>query len=172
MPVNVYVETGVPDAVAARAELLTTLERLLHRVVPMLPEDLRAKGADLLRYVALPTPTTLVHGDLGPHHVLYDGGRITGVIDWSDARVGDPALDLAWVLYGTSEEFAESLATTYGATDDELVRALAWYRLGPWYEVLWGLGPGGQEFIDSGLEGIVARLAESQPQRGMTRRDS
>jgi aminoglycoside phosphotransferase (APT) family kinase protein/8-oxo-dGTP pyrophosphatase MutT (NUDIX family) len=144
MPVNVYVETGVPDAVAARAELLATLERLLHRVVPLLPEEFKEKGSALLRSVALRTPTTLVHGDLGPHHVLYDG-CITGVIDWSDARVGDPALDLAWALYGTSEEFSEALATTYGVTDDELVRALEWYRLGPWYEV--------------GLEGIVSRLA-------------
>jgi aminoglycoside phosphotransferase (APT) family kinase protein/8-oxo-dGTP pyrophosphatase MutT (NUDIX family) len=158
MPVTIYVETGVPDAVAARAELLTTLERLLHRVVPLLPPDLREKGAELLGQVGLRTPTTLVHGDLGPNHVRYDAGRITGVIDWSDARVADPALDLAWALYGTAEEFAGAVATTYGATDEELVRALAWYRLGPWYEVLWGLGPGGQEFIDSGVEGVVARL--------------
>jgi aminoglycoside phosphotransferase (APT) family kinase protein len=159
MPVNIYVETGVPDAVAARAELLATLERLLHRVVPLLPEDLHPPATELLRRVALKTPTTLVHGDLGHHHVMYADGRITGVIDWSDARVADPALDLAWALYGTSEEFAEAVASTYGVTDDELARALAWYRLGPWYEVLWGLGPGGQAFVESGIAGIVARLA-------------
>jgi hypothetical protein len=73
--------------------------------------------------------------------------------------VADPALDLAWPLYGTAEAFAEACATAYGVTDDELVRALEWYRLGPWYEVLWGIGPGGQQFIESGLAGIVSRLA-------------
>jgi aminoglycoside phosphotransferase (APT) family kinase protein len=35
----------------------------------------------------------LIHGDLGAEHVLVDAGRITGVIDWSDAVIGDPALD-------------------------------------------------------------------------------
>jgi aminoglycoside phosphotransferase (APT) family kinase protein len=158
LPVNLHVDTGVPDAIGARAELLATLERFLHRVQPMLPEHLRAAGSELLRYVALRTPTTLVHGDLGPSHLLCEEGRITGAIDWSDAREGDPALDLSWALYGTPEPFAEAVATAYGVTDDELVRALAWYRLGPWYEVLWGLGPGGQEFIDSGLAGVVERL--------------
>jgi aminoglycoside phosphotransferase (APT) family kinase protein/8-oxo-dGTP pyrophosphatase MutT (NUDIX family) len=159
LPVNIYVEAGVPDAVAARAELLATLERFLHRVRPLLPEELRESASELLRSVALRTPTTLVHGDVGPRHVLCEDGHITGVIDWSDAREADPALDLAWALYGTPEAFAEAVATAYGVTDDELARALAWYRLGPWYEVLWGLGPGGQEFTDSGLAGIVARLA-------------
>jgi len=99
-----------------------------------------------------------VHGDIGPRHVLCEDGQITGVIDWSDAREADPALDLAWALYGAPEPFAEGVAAAYGVTDDELERALAWYRLGPWYEVLWGLGPGGQEFTESGLAGIVARL--------------
>lgn len=159
MPVNIYLESGLPDAVAARAELLATLERFLHRVQPLLPEELRPQGSELLRSVALRTPTTLVHGDLGPGHVLCEDGRISGIIDWSDARVSDPALDLAWALYGAPDPFSEAVATSYGVTDDELVRALGWYRLGPWYEVLWGLGPGGQEFIDSGLAGMVARLA-------------
>ena len=159
LPVNIYVEAGVPDAVAARAELLATLERFLHRVRPLLPQELRENASELLRFVALRTPTTLVHGDVGPRHVLCEDGHITGVIDWSDAREADPALDLAWALYGAPEAFAEGLATAYGVTDDELARALAWHRLGPWYEVLWGLGPGGQEFTDSGLAGIVARLA-------------
>ena len=158
LPVSVYVEAGVPDAVAARAELLATLERFLHRVQPLLPEELRAQASELLRYAALRTPTTLVHGDIGPRHVLCEDGRITGVIDWSDAREADPALDLAWPLYGAPEPFADAVATAYGVTDDELGRALSWYRLGPWYEVLWGLGPGGQEAVDSGLAGIVDRL--------------
>ena len=158
LPVSVYVEAGLPDAVAARAELLATLERFLHRVQPLLPEDLRAQASELLRSTAFRTPTTLVHGDIGPRHVLCQDGRITGVIDWSDAREADPALDLAWALYGAPEPFAEAVATAYGATDAELERALAWYRLGPWYDVLWGLGPGGQEVVESGLAGIVERL--------------
>jgi hypothetical protein len=43
-------------------------------------------------------------------------------------------------------------------TDDELVRALDWHRLGPWYEVMWGLGPGGRSFVEHGLRGVTALL--------------
>ena len=35
----------------------------------------------------------MIHGDLGAEHVFVDGDRISGVIDWGDAAIGDPALD-------------------------------------------------------------------------------
>jgi aminoglycoside phosphotransferase (APT) family kinase protein len=38
-------------------------------------------------------PRVFIHGDLGAEHVFAAGGRLTGVIDWSDAAIGDPALD-------------------------------------------------------------------------------
>lgn len=37
---------------------------------------------------------TLVHGDAGTPNFLYDGGDITGIIDWEWARIGDPMEDL------------------------------------------------------------------------------
>jgi 8-oxo-dGTP pyrophosphatase MutT (NUDIX family) len=158
MPVNIYVESGIPEQLAARAELLATLERMLHRVVPLLPEEHRDAAQALLRRIALRTPATLVHGALAAHHVTVADGRLVGVLDWKDARVADPAVDLAWPLYGTPEPFAEAVATSYGVTDDELVRALDWHRLGPWYEVMWGLGPGGEEYVDKGVSNILTLL--------------
>jgi aminoglycoside phosphotransferase (APT) family kinase protein len=158
MPVNIYAESGIPEQTGARAELLATLERMLHRVLPQVPAEHQEAGKALLRRIALATPATLVHGDLAAHHVTSDADGIVGVLDWKDARVADPAVDLAWPLYGTAEPFAEAVATTYGPTDDELARALDWHRLGPWYETMWGQGPGGAAFIESGLRGIVALL--------------
>jgi aminoglycoside phosphotransferase (APT) family kinase protein/8-oxo-dGTP pyrophosphatase MutT (NUDIX family) len=158
LPVTVYAESGIPEPTAARAELLATLERMLHRVLPLLPQEHQDAGQSLLRRVALRTPATLVHGDLAAHHVTVADGHLAGVLDWKDARVADPAVDLAWALYGTPEPFAEAVATTYGVTDDELGRALDWHRLGPWYEAMWGLGPGGPSFVESGVAAIVALL--------------
>jgi aminoglycoside phosphotransferase (APT) family kinase protein len=158
LPVSVYIESGIPEQTAARAELLATLERMLHRVVHLLPQDHQEAGQSLLQRVALRTPVTLVHGDLAAHHVTVADGRLAGVLDWKDARVADPAVDLAWALYGTPEPFAEGVATAYGVSDDELTRALDWHRLEPWYEVLWGLGPGGPSFVESGVDAIIALL--------------
>jgi aminoglycoside phosphotransferase (APT) family kinase protein/isopentenyldiphosphate isomerase len=158
MPVSIYVESGIPDRVAARSELLATLDRMLHRVLPITPEELHEPGRALLRRVALGTPTTIIHGDLGAHHVLIRDDRVVGVIDWSDARVADPAVDLGWALFATPEPFAAAVAVAYGVEDDELSRALDWYRLVPWYDVLWGQAAGGPGFVESGLAAIAERL--------------
>src|SRR3954454_3740844 len=133
VPVNIYVEPGIPEQISARAELLATLERMLHRVLPLVSEESQEAGKDLLRRVALRSPTTLVHGDLTAHHLTSGPDGIAGVLDWKDARVADPAVDLAWPLYGSPVPFAEAVATAYGASDDELTRALDRHKLGPWY---------------------------------------
>lgn len=37
----------------------------------------------------------LLHGDFWPGNILWRGGRLVGVIDWEDARLGDPLADVA-----------------------------------------------------------------------------
>lgn len=41
----------------------------------------------------------LVHGDFGSNNVLSDGRSITGVIDWSEAMIGDPLYDVANIFF-------------------------------------------------------------------------
>ena len=53
------------------------------------------------RLAAAPPPAephVFIHGDLGAEHVFVEDGRITGIIDWSDAVIGDPALDRGRLL--------------------------------------------------------------------------
>jgi aminoglycoside phosphotransferase (APT) family kinase protein len=64
-------------------------------VFPLLDDDLVA-ALDAVRAPAPAGPLTLVHADLGPVHVLVDektGGPV-GIIDFEEADVGDPAMDL------------------------------------------------------------------------------
>lgn len=42
-----------------------------------------------------PTRRTLVHGDYWPGNVLWQRGRLTGVVDWEEPRIGDPSRDVA-----------------------------------------------------------------------------
>jgi aminoglycoside phosphotransferase (APT) family kinase protein len=43
-----------------------------------------------------PEHVALGHGDLHPGHMLLDdAGRLVGIIDWTEARVTDPGVDLA-----------------------------------------------------------------------------
>lgn len=43
-------------------------------------------------------PSVFLHGDYGPHNLLLDDDRVSGVLDWEIAVPGDPAYDVAWFL--------------------------------------------------------------------------
>jgi hygromycin-B 4-O-kinase len=49
-----------------------------------------------------PEVRRLVHGDFGSNNVLTDGSRVTAVIDWSEALLGDPLYDVANILFWRS----------------------------------------------------------------------
>jgi len=42
-----------------------------------------------------PTAPVICHGDLHPRNVLVQDGRVTGVLDWPNALIGDAAFDVA-----------------------------------------------------------------------------
>lgn len=50
---------------------------------------------DVLEVEASAAKPGLVHGDLGPHNLLWTSNRLPGVIDFDNACIGDPAIDLA-----------------------------------------------------------------------------
>ncbi|GAB2879796.1 hypothetical protein GCM10027074_55170 [Streptomyces deserti] len=152
------VRHGVPSAREVRQERAATVEEFRSRVLPLLPTDRHGPASALLEAVgALPTQS-LVHGDLGPEHVLAGDGTLSGVIDFGDAHIGDPAVDLAWALNGTPPAFAGALAAAYPATPALLERSRLWYRLGPWYEVTHGLDLHDQGTVRSGLDAVLDRL--------------
>jgi aminoglycoside phosphotransferase (APT) family kinase protein len=162
-PVAEAVARGVPDARESAARLSATLAGIRADVLPLLPADLVDAGADLLDRVAGSPADTLVHGDLGPGHLLVHVGRLHGVIDWIDAHVGDAAVDLAWALHGSPPDFVAGVAATYGARPDVVRRALDWYLLGPWHEVVHGLRTGRADLVASGLAGSCAGLDAGAP---------
>ena len=138
-----------------------TVARFEAEVVPLLPAERRDTGHALLAAARRLTGGTLVHGDLGPEHVLTADGALTGVIDFGDVHLGDPALDLAWALHDTAPAFAAAVATAYGVTGDQRARALTWHRLGPWHHVTYGLDRDDPAIIREGLGGVLARMPET-----------
>jgi aminoglycoside phosphotransferase (APT) family kinase protein len=45
----------------------------------------------------------LVQGDTGPGNFLYDGGRVTAIVDWELAHLGDPMDDIAWLSWRATQ---------------------------------------------------------------------
>jgi aminoglycoside phosphotransferase (APT) family kinase protein len=71
----------------------------------------------------------LVHGDLHARHLLVDpAGRATGVLDWGDLCLADPALDLSLGFAAFSGAARAAFLAAYGPVDAERelrARALA-----------------------------------------------
>ena len=70
----------------------------------------------------------LVHGDLYAHQVLVDEqGNITGIIDWGDVHLGDPAVDLAAGFMLFSPAARQRFIDAYGGADADTLN-LARFR--------------------------------------------
>jgi hypothetical protein len=97
---GVRLTASIQRAWVDRAEELAALGAPTRRL-----ESLRGElgGADALvaaweRMDRLDLPDTIVHGDLHPWNATVEPNGIR-IVDWSDAAVGPPFLDLAVVLY-------------------------------------------------------------------------
>ena len=45
----------------------------------------------------------LVQGDTGPGNFMYENGRVTAIIDWELAHLGDPMDDVAWLSWRATQ---------------------------------------------------------------------
>lgn len=102
----------------------------------------------LLATLPADAPVGLVHGDLQPGNVLFDHGRMTGLIDWELSSIGAQWLDVGWMMMLadprnwvpgwrprcplSSDEIAERYCTALKLPDGGLrwFQAFAGYRLG------------------------------------------
>lgn len=106
----------------------------------------------------------LIHRDLVPgDHVLCDPvtGRLSGIIDWGDASIGDPALDFTGLLCDLGREFAERVAASYqGDIDATFWRRAEFYgRLAPFHEIRFGQVDGDASHLQRGLDALRETLA-------------
>ncbi|MEZ4553849.1 MAG: aminoglycoside phosphotransferase family protein [Dehalococcoidia bacterium] len=105
-------------------------------------------------------PRVLVHGDVDGKNVLLDDGRaLSGVIDYSDAMLADPALDFACILNDWSWAFLERVIAHYPLeVDADLRRRTAFYiTVGPLFEVREGVATGDLGMLRGGRAKLARR---------------
>ncbi len=99
---------------------------------------------------------SLRHGDFGPSNILYDreAWRISGVIDFGSAGVGDPAVDLAAAsCYGPP--IFRAFCQVYPADAAMLQRARFYKGTFALQEALHGIRSGDREAFESGIAAYV-----------------
>lgn len=108
-----------------------------------------------------PDRTVPTHGEIYPAHLLFDAdGAITGVLDWTTARVDDPARDLAAQYGAAGEDMLNRTIEAYAEAGGHVHAGLAaqarhLWDASPVGYALYALTTGEQEHLD----GAVAMLA-------------
>ena len=97
---------------------------------------------------------TLIHGDFGGSNILFVENRITGIIDFSFAGLGDPATDIAAVsTFGDS--FFDRIRGYYPDIEPLLERANFYRSTFALYEALHGFRNNDSEAFRSGMESYM-----------------
>ncbi len=68
---------------------------------------------------------TLVHGDFRLGNLMVDAGRVTGVLDWELAHIGDPVEDLGWLCVPAWRFTRQDLPAAGLGTREQLLAAYA-----------------------------------------------
>lgn len=95
----------------------------------------------------------LIHHDLNSDYILHDPatGSLTGVIDWGDACIGDPAFDLTGLLIDYGPAFAEAVAAAKGDPFEYIGRARFYARIAGVHQALYDLNVVGNAHLEVGL---------------------
>lgn len=104
-----------------------------------------------------PRDLVFSHNDLGIEHVLIDpdAWTVTGVIDWSDAAITDPARDFGLLYRDLGPEALDQALSGYRA-DAEDVRARAGFyaRCGMLEDMAYGLQTGHRKYLAKSLAAL------------------
>ncbi|WP_411084071.1 viomycin phosphotransferase [Streptomyces sp. cmx-18-6] len=119
---------------AARDRWQRFAESVRAELFPLMSDHGRRRAErELVAIQDLPHLTrAVVHGDLGPENVLWewtDGlPRLSGVLDWDDVALGDPAEDLAAIGAGHGPEILARVLAAGGGADSGLSDRMAAMR--------------------------------------------
>lgn len=172
LPRSVITQQGlrVRDAQDARLDALDIIER--GHQTGLLPTALQKLWSGVLEDHALWDFNPLVtHGNMSESALLVDSDRVTGVLDWSELSVGDPAVDFAWLWaapYGVLERVISIYADLHNGVDTEKlrVRSILWHQLQLAKWLLHGVQTRNNEIIDDAVElcdALVSQLSYGSP---------
>ena len=148
-------------AAPGKLDLGVLADRAAAEVVPLLPWEAVAALHDAFATLREPVAREcLIHADLGEANLLVSDGRLTGVVDWSDAHVGDPAQDLSWFVQTLGPDGAREALAAYvppeGIDADTLWRrAVAHATVQPVHAVLYGLDRDDTTYVRRQLARLV-----------------
>ncbi|MBO3724867.1 phosphotransferase [Actinomyces bowdenii] len=171
MPTAVISESGMPvyTAEEVRQRWLSLLDDAA--ATGKVPPALLGRWEEALEDTALwRFRPVVVHGDLAEDNVLTAGGAVVSVRGWTQAHVGDPAEDMAWIYSSVPVDCLDSIEDAYDVARAEGVdkhlrdRAELVSELGLARWLLHGVRGGEQAVVrdaESMLEDLAAQVGDT-----------
>jgi len=155
-PISLFTKVPVYNGEEWRKQYRNLYNQVMEKIAPMLELNIveaieksfesPLNEPDFFDYIP-----SLIHRDLTSDHILYSGNKITGVIDWGDACVGDPAFDLTGFIMDYDPKLVKRITDTLEVPDHCLERTLFYAKVSPFYGCLYGIETRDDERIKQGL---------------------
>lgn len=99
----------------------------------------------------------LIHGDFGMTNILYDGEkkRISGIIDFGGASIGDPAYDFAGLLSSYGSHFLKGFSSLYPHFEQVMNRMNFYRSTFALQEALFGLRNNDRKAFEQGIKDYI-----------------
>jgi len=162
---------NIPESKFASLDIVTKDSRktwmsfyveVKEHLFPLMREDARAKLTLMFEsFFDNPINFTfepkLIHGDFGPSNILHIEDNISGILDFSEASVDDPAIDIAALIgkFGYGEGFVKLMKPVYPEVETYITRARFYAGTFALQEALFGFKVGNKETLKFGLEDYV-----------------
>lgn len=105
-------ELPARDAGEVREHLFTEIDEAAR--TSRIPATLLNRWEQQLENIAMwQFVSCVIHGDLTDAALLHRGDTITAIDNWHNVALGDPAVDLAWLIAAMPEEFQDDFLQGY-----------------------------------------------------------
>ena len=142
-------------------ELSNLYLRIREKLFPCVSQGTRDRirshfESHLSRGDFLDSKPALRHGDFGPSNILFDEttATVTGIIDFGNSGLGDPAYDFAGLLSGYGDSFLNRCFAIFPEARDYAERIHFYRGIFALMEALFGIENGDQEAFRNGMKGI------------------
>jgi aminoglycoside phosphotransferase (APT) family kinase protein len=150
-----WVEPLAPAEAYPLADRLNDAADEYEQAAAAMPATARRSVETFLAAALPPEPDAVAfcHNDLGAEHILVDiaSHTITGVIDWSDAAITDPAIDFARAYRDLGPPVAEAMLAHHRGPSVNWERVAFYARCALIEDIAYGLRTGDRRYTDTGL---------------------
>ena len=143
-----------------RSSIVDLYNRIKEKLFPHMNENAKREVSHhfdsfLSKSELLDFQPVLIHGDFGASNILWDSKsqEISGIIDFGETEVGDPAYDFAGLLSSYGEHFVRTCLDMY-PNGEHIFDRMAFYR-GTFalQEALHGIENHDREAFENGMKG-------------------